>query len=155
MYKTLLVPVDARPRSLRSLEIAGRIARQWDSHVVGLYVKPSMYIPAGLEAGAELLAEAQRRTLDELAAQARRRFDEGVLAADIARSEWRTAEGDMAAAVALHARYADLVIVNQTDPDADTRTNFADAVPLLQRARRAHTPAAQPASGPAGRPPIT
>ncbi len=128
MYKTLLVPIDPRPRSLRSLAIAGRIAQQCDSHVVGLYVKPSMYLPAGLEGGAELLADVQRKTLEELVAQARARFDAGVLAADITRSEWRTAEGDIATAVALHARYADLVLVNQTDPDADTRTDFADAV---------------------------
>jgi nucleotide-binding universal stress UspA family protein len=130
MFKTLLVPVDPRPRSMRSLDIAGRIANQWDSHVVGLYVKPSMYLPAGLEAGAEALAELQRKTLAELVAEARARFEAGVRAAGIARNEWRTAEGDIAEAVALHARYADLVIVNQTDPDADARSNFADALLL-------------------------
>ncbi|GAB4478986.1 MAG: universal stress protein [Burkholderiaceae bacterium] len=128
MFKTLLVPVDPRPRSMRSLEIAGRIAEQWDSHVVGLYVKPPMYVPAGVEGGAEALAELQRRTLAELVRDAQARFEAGVKAAGIARSEWRTAEGDIAEAVALHARYADLVIVNQTDPDADTRSNFADAI---------------------------
>ncbi|MEW5881919.1 MAG: universal stress protein [Pseudomonadota bacterium] len=128
MFKTLLVPVDPRPRSLRSLEIAGKIADRWDSHVIGLYVKPSMYLPAGVEAGAETLAELQRRTLAELVAEARARFDAGVKAAGITRSEFRADEGDIAEVVALHARYADLVIVNQTDPEADTRTNFADAV---------------------------
>lgn len=128
MFKTLLVAVDPRPRSLRSLEIAGRIANQWDSHVVGLYVKPPMYLPAGLEAGAETLAELQRKTLTELVSEARARFDAGVKAAGITRSEFRTAEGDIAEAVALHARYADLVIVNQTDPEADVRAHFADAV---------------------------
>jgi nucleotide-binding universal stress UspA family protein len=128
MFKTLLVPVDPRPRSLRSLEIAGKIADQWDSHVIGLYVKPSMYLPAGLETGAETLAEMQQRTLAELVAEARARFDAGVKAAGIARSEFRADEGDIAEVVALHARYADLVIVNQTDPEADVRTNFADGV---------------------------
>ncbi|MFN3564859.1 MAG: universal stress protein [Burkholderiaceae bacterium] len=128
MFKTLLVAVDPRPRSLRSLEIAGRIADRWDSHVIGLYVKPPMYLPAGIEAGAETLAELQRKTQAELVAEARARFDAGVKAAGITRSEFRTADGDVAEAVALHARYADLVIVNQTDPEADVRTNFADAV---------------------------
>lgn len=128
MFKTLLVPVDPRPRSLRSLEIAGKIADQWDSHVIGLYVKPPMYLPAGIEAGAETLAELQQKTLAELVAEARARFDAGVKAAGIARSEFRADEGDIAEVVALHARYADLVIVNQTDPESDVRTNFADAV---------------------------
>lgn len=130
MFKTLLVPIDPRPRSMRSLDIAGRIANRWDSHVIGLYVKPPMYLPAGLEGGAEALAELQRRTMAELVAEARARFDAGVKAAGLTRSEWRTADGDIDEAVALHARLADLVIVNQSDPDADTRTNFADAVVL-------------------------
>jgi nucleotide-binding universal stress UspA family protein len=130
MFKTLLVPVDPRPRSLRSLDIAGRIASVWNSHVVGLYVKPPLYLPAGLEGGVEALAELQRRTIAEMVAEARARFEAGVKAAAISRSEWRTADGEIAEAVALHARYADLVIVNQTDPDGDTRTNFADAVLL-------------------------
>lgn len=40
MYKTLLVPVDGRVRSARSLEVAGKFAAQWDAHMVGLFVQP-------------------------------------------------------------------------------------------------------------------
>jgi Universal stress protein family len=49
----VLVPVDDRPRSARSLEIAGRIASQYDAHVVGLYVKPSTYMPSSILAEGE------------------------------------------------------------------------------------------------------
>lgn len=132
MFKTVLVPVDGRPRSARSLEVAGRIASQWGAHVVGLYVKPSMYVPSPVlaEGGGELFAEMQSKMIAELTKRARAQFDDGVKGAGIEHPEWRTAEGELAATVALHARYADLVVVNQTDPEADTRTNFADHVLL-------------------------
>jgi nucleotide-binding universal stress UspA family protein len=128
MYKTLLVPVDGRPRSARSLDIAGRIANRWDAHVAGLYVKQPVFVPAWTEAGTRQLAEMQERINAELAAEAKARFDAGVRAGGIARAEWRVDEGPLAETVALHARYADLVVVNQTNPDAETRSNFADTV---------------------------
>jgi nucleotide-binding universal stress UspA family protein len=46
------------------------------------------------------------------------------------RAEWRTDEGSRADVVALHARYADLLVINQTDPDAADATHFGDAVLL-------------------------
>ena len=132
MYKTLLVPVDGRSRSARSLEIAGRIAGAWEAHVVGLYVAHTPYVPssARIGLGNELVAEYQAKARAEHAAAARARFDAGVKAAGISGAEWRTEEGDLALTLALHARYADLVVVNQTDPEDGSRANFADEVVL-------------------------
>ena len=132
MYKTLLVPVDGRSRSARSLDLAARIAQTYDSHVVGLFVRPSIYVPSPVRgaAGGELVEEMRRKAAEELTLEARAQFDAAVKAGGIARAEWRTEEGDRADAVALHARYADLVIVNQTDRSAAIATNFADEVLL-------------------------
>lgn len=130
MYKTLLVPVDGRPRSARSLEVAGPLAARFDAHVVGLYVKQPPYVPVWAEAGTRYLLEIQEKLSAEAEQAAKARFDEGVRAAGIARFEWRSVDGAIADAVALHARYADLVVVNQTDPEAGTRTDFADTVIL-------------------------
>ncbi|MCS7102155.1 MAG: universal stress protein, partial [Burkholderiaceae bacterium] len=128
MFKTLLVPVDGRPRSVRALQIAGRLAQRFDAHVVGLYVQQPPYVPPWTEGGTRQLLEVQQQLNAEAAAQAKARFDEGVRAAGIARAEWRVDEGPLAETVALHARYADLVVVNQTNPEAPTRSNFADTV---------------------------
>ena len=132
MYKTLLVPVDGRPRSARSLEVACRIAETFDAHLVGLFVKPTPYVPSAVraEGGGQLIEEAQRKAVQELSDEARARFDAAIKASGISRAEWRTAEGERAAAMALHARYADLVIVNQTDPNADRASDFADEMLL-------------------------
>ena len=132
MYKTLLVPVDGREKSARSLELACRIASQFDSHLVGLFVQPSGYIPSAVRAeGAEkLLRELQQKVGAELAAQARARFDSVLKPAGMQRAEWRTAAGARAETVALHARYADLVVINQTDPESPDATHFGDSVLL-------------------------
>lgn len=132
MYKTLLVPVDGRSRSTRSLELACRIARTFDSHLVGLFVKPTTYVPSAVraEGGEKLLQELQLEMAAALAGEARARFDSVMKPAGMARAEWRTVEGERAEAVALHARYADLVIINQTDPNAGDATHFADTVLL-------------------------
>lgn len=132
MYKTLLVPVDGRARSARSMEVAGKLAAQWDAHVVGLFVQPPSQIPshARAEGSAVMLEQLREKAVAEMTAQAKARFDEGVRAAGIERAEWRVGRGDTAAVVALHARYADLVLVNQTDPQDDGRTGFADAILL-------------------------
>ena len=136
MYKTLLVPVDGRSKSTRSLELACRIASTFDSHLIGLFVRPSTYIPSAVRAeGAEkLLRELQEKVAGELTQEARARFDSVVKPAGMQRTEWRVADGRRAEAVALHARYSDLVLINQTDPDSVDATHFADGV-LLAVAR--------------------
>jgi nucleotide-binding universal stress UspA family protein len=132
MYKTLLVPVDGRSKSARSLELACRIARTFDSHLVGLFVRPPTYIPsaARAEGAATVLRELQQKVGAEVTQEARARFDSVVKPAGMQRVEWRTADAPRAESVALHARYADVVVINQTNPDSTDATHFGDAVLL-------------------------
>ena len=131
MYRTLLVPVDERAKSVRSLELARRIASTFDSHLVGLFILPAPYIPsaAKAEVAEQMLRELQQKVSSELAREARARFD-SVMKPGMERAEWRVAEGPRAEVVALHARYADLVVINQTDPQSADATHFADSVLL-------------------------
>ena len=132
MYKTLLVPVDGRSKSLRSLELACSIAGKFDSHLVGLFVTPSSYIPssARMDGMEQRLRELQQQAAAELAQEARARFDTVVKPAGLQRTEWRIADAPRAEAVALHARYADLAIINQTDAESADATHFGDEVLL-------------------------
>jgi nucleotide-binding universal stress UspA family protein len=132
MYKTLLVPVDGRSRSARSLDVACRIASMFDAHVVGLFVKPSSdLVAAGFaETYAARLSELHEQAVREMTDAAKARFDAAIRGAGQGSAEWRTAEGDLASAVALHARYADLVVINQSDARDTGASNFADSVLL-------------------------
>jgi nucleotide-binding universal stress UspA family protein len=91
-----------------------------------------MYVPSGAyaEGAGKQLRELQHKMAAELAEDARARFDAVLKSAGSVRAEWRTAEGARDDAVALHARYADLVILNQTDPNVGDATHFADAILL-------------------------
>jgi nucleotide-binding universal stress UspA family protein len=66
----------------------------------------------------------------ELTEAARARFESTVKTAGLQRAEWRVADGARADAVALHARYADLVVINQTDPQSPDATHFGDSILL-------------------------
>lgn len=130
MYKTLLVPVDGRARSARSVDVACRLAGAFDAHVVGLFVEPSIRMPAMAfgEAFVAEIGDLALRAAQELAANAKTNFEQAVAATGVNKVEFRSAGGDRAAAVALHARYADLVVINQTDANEPGASHFADSV---------------------------
>lgn len=130
MFKTLLVPVDGRARSARSVDVACRLAGAFDAHVVGLFVEPSIRMPAMAfgEAFVAEIGDLALRAAQELAANAKTNFEQAVAATGVNKVEFRTAGGDRAAAVALHARYADLVVINQTDANEPGASHFADSV---------------------------
>ena len=131
MYKTLLVPVDGRSKSARSLEVACRLADAHDAHVVGLFVEPSGYIPSAARAEVgDLLRDLQQKAIEQETGQAKAVFDSALKLSGLTRAEWRTARRPGAEAVALHARYADLVIINQTDVQSPDATHFGDSVLL-------------------------
>jgi nucleotide-binding universal stress UspA family protein len=132
MYKTILVPVDGRARSARSVDVACRLAITFDAHVVGLFVEPSIRLPA-MAFGDAFVAEIGDMALAaarELGNTAQATFESAVKASGHAKSEWRVTGGDRAAAVAVQARYADLVVINQTDANDPGASHFADSVLL-------------------------
>jgi nucleotide-binding universal stress UspA family protein len=70
------------------------------------------------EAG-PIVAEAEKRQRAEAAQQAEREFRAGLARHSGVRTEWRVSAQDALAAVRLHARYADLLVVGQPLPAGD------------------------------------
>ncbi|HEY4657998.1 MAG TPA: universal stress protein [Gemmatimonadaceae bacterium] len=121
-YKSILVHVDESDRSVTRLDVAIELAKSFDAHLAGLALVPIPKQPVFLEVqyGPELAAVRERATremLDPLKA----RFTERARRAGLESFEWREASGDVIAHASLHARYADLVVLGQVDPD-DART---------------------------------
>ena len=130
VYKTLLVPVDGGKRSRRSIEVAWRIAARFDAHVIGLFVQPTYSMPPELGMyGSTLPVALIEEKMGEAAQAARAIFDSAASVGTGGSLEWRTDKGDVASVVATHARYADLVVLNQTDPD-EGRSHFTDPMML-------------------------
>jgi nucleotide-binding universal stress UspA family protein len=100
------------------LSTATALAQRHEAHLVGLCTQPAdMHIPASLR-GRGASMGFLREMKD--AADAHERHCRTIFDAEIARAgvsaEWRRDDGEPMEALALHSRYADVVIVSQTPP---------------------------------------
>ena len=118
-YKTILVHLDNGPRSATRLELALNCAQTFDAHLVGQFALSSPRYPsyALAEAGATV-EEAARRVRAAAAKKAEDAFMAAVNRAGRGEIEWRPSEDDALESTRLSARYADLVVVGQYDPNA-------------------------------------
>ncbi len=116
-YKSILVHVDETARCAARLDAAFGLARAFDAHVTALALTPDVSVPASVEVsyGPELAAAHERAARDTLD-PVKTGFAQRAQRAGVTSTEWREARGDAVAAAALHARYADLLIVGQPDP---------------------------------------
>jgi nucleotide-binding universal stress UspA family protein len=117
-YKTILVHVDKARRTAEIVKLAGILAGSNEAHLVGLAATGvSRYaMPAGAELNDPFLLE-HVEFMRQRAQLALKEFEKLAGQLDIAPVESRLAEDDAPAGLALHARYADLVVLGQTDPN--------------------------------------
>lgn len=120
-YKTILVHIDPGKRCSARVEVAIRLARQHDAHLVALHAlapfEPPGYVMA--EMGPAII-EAQRRVAATEMARTEAEFTKQASAAGLRNIEWRTAIDDPVEAMTLHARYADLVVIGQAESSDDS-----------------------------------
>lgn len=118
--KDILVHVDSLPSTDGRLGLAVALADRFQAHLTGLHVRPNFYIPASPDMAAlpDSFFDDQQREIDGNAAAARAKFEAATRKLNIA-SEWREGNGYPSDVVRRHARYADLTIVGQHNPDAN------------------------------------
>ena len=130
-YRDIVVHLAQDERSAARLNAAVALAEGHESRLTGIYVLTRLPIPgyASFDLSPEVLKrlDTEQRALAE---SAERQFAER-LAKSTVPSEWRLMTGEPVDAVTTSARYADLTIVGQTDPD-DSRNvgGLADSVVL-------------------------
>ena len=118
--KDILVHLDGTAGSESRLDIAAELAQRHGAHLVGLFVA-EIGLPPGIigdpgGGAAMMLIEQMRQTALADGARAETAFRERIRRDGIA-GEWRMVEGLGTEIVPLHARYADLAILGQQDPD--------------------------------------
>jgi nucleotide-binding universal stress UspA family protein len=138
-YKTVLVHVDNGKRAPMRVDIACRLAKLSDAHLIGLHALSVVNIPsyALVEGGAQI-REFHERMVREAAARAEEVFKKGVAAAGMNKAEWRVSQRDAAHSVPVHGRYADILVLgqpNETD-GSGVEPDFAERV-LLEVGRPA------------------
>lgn len=116
-YKDVLVHLDSSPSCPARIDAGVAIARSFGARLTGLYVVglAPMHQYAEADLGPELV-EAHDRYMREAAREAEKLFAERTRHAGIG-AEWRQVEGSLTDLVMLHARFADLVIAGQRNPE--------------------------------------
>lgn len=124
--RDILVHVETGERAAVRLLLACELAAAHGAHLTGVHVidlpppdvfagYPTVFMDLG---NADDMVERMRRVRLEEAEGLRARFEAAVTAAGV-RGEFRVAEGESEAVLALHGRYADLLVVGQPDPGAE------------------------------------
>ena len=119
-YKDLLVVLDSEAPARRRIVLDAALAERFEAHLVGLYPLPipevprhfGYYDPALLDPFFGELRGRARETADKL-----REVFEHVTSLRSLSAEWRVIAEGPEADPALHARYVDLTILGQLDPD--------------------------------------
>ncbi|MTJ82702.1 MAG: universal stress protein [Telmatospirillum sp.] len=118
-FKDILVHVDDARSCPARLAAAVELARTFEAHLIGLHVRKRFEFPGVVAPGyGGELSRIHEDYTAEAAQTAQSLFDQAVRGSGLA-VEWRDVLGDVIDTVALHARYADLVIVGQSDADTD------------------------------------
>ncbi|ASU38842.1 universal stress protein [Herbaspirillum sp. meg3] len=129
-YKTILVYVDQSRRSAERIKLAAEIAIAHDAHLIGVAVTGiSRFIyPDGM-----VFVTSVIDTLRQRAQHSLDQFEETVKKMGVNSYERRVSEDDAQGALALQARYSDLVVVSQMDlsePDAVDISDLPEYVML-------------------------
>ena len=121
-YKTILVHVDQSSHAEARIRIAAMIAKKEGAHLIGTAMTGiSRYVFEGGAANAhdptlmhhvDYLRNYARQALDG--------FEKLVSQAGLALTESRLLDDDAASGLVLQSRYADLIVIGQTDPKAIT-----------------------------------
>jgi nucleotide-binding universal stress UspA family protein len=118
-YKTILVHCEASRSVAARLDVAVGLAQRFNAHLIALHARPPFQPPAFVEGGMDLLLDDYEENVKTGQTSATAAFTKAIEGKDIT-SEWRAVDGSADSTLIAQARYADLVIVGQDDPDAPT-----------------------------------
>ncbi|MFI4986758.1 MAG: universal stress protein, partial [Alphaproteobacteria bacterium] len=125
-YKDLLVHVDASRHIETRLALAVALARRFAAQLTGIYVMPPVTLSPFL---ADQFPPERLQEADAQIAQRRdvaKALFEASTAGLVPKAEWFEGEGDATELVMREARYADLAILGQADPDERAPAVSAD-----------------------------
>jgi nucleotide-binding universal stress UspA family protein len=138
-YKTILVHVDRSRHSAARIKIAAEIALAENAHLVGAAmtgISRFIYQDSAIDMSRTVIAD-QIEALNASANEALSQFESIAKQLGVLSYEKRLVDDEPDGGLVLQARYADLVVVSQTDPD-DPGASLASDLPeyvMLNSAR--------------------
>lgn len=124
--KDILVHVDNGKTCKHRIELAINMALAHDAHLTGLFVVARPQVPPFVQAyiGNDIL-ETQYKALLAQAAEREKEFRTLCDRSGV-KYEWRSVEGDVNEEVVVQARYADLTIIGQVNPEEEATAGGED-----------------------------
>jgi nucleotide-binding universal stress UspA family protein len=119
-FKDLLVQVDTSKAAKKRVEAAVDLAERFGAHMTGLVTLGVPLTPSYLRSQIpQSVIDAQKKYLADMDKQATETFERVARNASAGYEvrHLKAPEGDLAAKIALHARYCDLVVLGQQDED--------------------------------------
>ncbi|NVK18915.1 MAG: universal stress protein [Methylocystaceae bacterium] len=117
--KDILVHVDHSRSCKERISAALKLATLHDAHLTAVYVLTKPMIPGFIEAQlSQDVLQAQVNATKDAAKEIESLFKDMAAKTDV-QTEWRCVEGDLVDQVMLHARYFDLTVLGQKDPEGD------------------------------------
>jgi nucleotide-binding universal stress UspA family protein len=129
-YKTILVHADQSRHSAARIRIASKIAIAENAHLIGIAMTGiSRYLfPGGDVSNADVFVAAHIESLHDSARSALDAFNTIASGMGVLSTEARLVDDDPDGGLSLQARYADLVVIGQTDPN-DTASSIVSDLP--------------------------
>ncbi|MBX9943102.1 MAG: universal stress protein [Reyranella sp.] len=132
-YKTILVHCDASKAAPQRMAVAAELAAHHGAHLVGFHARPPFETPAFFDGGFQMdaLFKAYDESVKADQATSAAAFDKAIKGRHLS-TEWRVVDGFADSELAVQARYVDLLVLGQTDPDntLPTPSDLPEAVAL-------------------------
>lgn len=129
-YKTIVVHVDQSTHAPARIHQAARLANTYGAHLIGsAFTGISRYAAADVGMGLATMAPLDFDDLRHHTEQALARFDAIAAAEGVDSVEHRLLDDDAVGGLALQARYADLLVVSQTDPEEPASPRLIGGLP--------------------------
>jgi nucleotide-binding universal stress UspA family protein len=123
--RSLLVHVDDSDACVHRLDVASRLARDFDAELIGVYLVPTAELtPTVAALLPDSIVEQRLRGTGDAQDEAEARFRDAAARAEVLAVEWRAPAGMPVRAIATHARGVDLSVIGQPDPH-DPGASFA------------------------------
>ena len=117
-YRTIVVHCDAGRTTAGRVAVAAALAERFDAHLVGLHIRQRFEAPMFTDATVALdaLYKSYEESVKTEEAASSAAF-QGTLSGKRRSSEWRVVDGYAEDALIAAARYADLVVLGQREPE--------------------------------------
>jgi nucleotide-binding universal stress UspA family protein len=132
-YKTILVHCDAAKNVAHRLGVAAELAQQQGAHLIGFHARPPFQTPVFFDGGFPMddFFKSYEASVKADLAVASAAFEKATKGRHLS-TEWRVVDGFVENDLAIQARYADLLVLGQADPESSlpTPTDLPETVAL-------------------------